>query len=324
MAGHVDIVVYGSTSGAIATSIQAVRLGRSVILISPQEHIGVIQVNGLGATDIDNQAEFQNSATLGGLNLELHQRISKYYGRLDRLNEVIGWMNAMLFLSSRSPLAEDHSVMWEGNLTKSIRLADGDSVTGKLFVEASYEETSSLQRASLGREVAKHQVPTTSPWLGYDKALPTARSRWTLTLISVRETRPVGISDEPFGKSGDGDLHLQSYSYRLPLTDDRTNRIPFSKPDGYDPEHYELHRRCIRAGGEFYIPRKRTLSEKTDLIDSEGALSTDLLGMNDDWPIATQQGRKRILEDTARFANGLLWFISTDESVPGGVKHASG
>ena len=50
---------------------------------------GGVQVNGLGATDIDNQAEFQNSTTLGGINLELHQRISKHYDRLDRLNEVV-------------------------------------------------------------------------------------------------------------------------------------------------------------------------------------------------------------------------------------------
>lgn len=50
---------------------------------------GGIQINGLGATDIDNQAEFQNSTTLGGLNLEFHQRISRHYGRLERLNEVV-------------------------------------------------------------------------------------------------------------------------------------------------------------------------------------------------------------------------------------------
>lgn len=51
--------------------------------------VGGIQINGLGATDIDNQAEFQNSKTLGGLNLELHQRISNHYGRRIRLDEVV-------------------------------------------------------------------------------------------------------------------------------------------------------------------------------------------------------------------------------------------
>ena len=51
--------------------------------------IGGIQVNGLGASDIDNQVEFQNSTTLGGLNLELHQRISDHYGRRQRLDQVV-------------------------------------------------------------------------------------------------------------------------------------------------------------------------------------------------------------------------------------------
>lgn len=125
-----------------------------------------------------------------------------------------------------------------------------------------------------------------------------------------------GISDEPFGTPGDGDLHLQSYSYRLPVTDDPENRVPFTEPEGYDPAHYELHRRYLSAGGEFYMPRKRLPGGKTDLIGSEGALSTDLLGMNDEWPVASYAGREDILKDTARFTKGLLWFISTDAAVP--------
>lgn len=36
-----DLVVYGSTSAAVAASIQAARLGRSVALVSPHEHIGM-------------------------------------------------------------------------------------------------------------------------------------------------------------------------------------------------------------------------------------------------------------------------------------------
>lgn len=125
-----------------------------------------------------------------------------------------------------------------------------------------------------------------------------------------------GISDEPFGKPGDGDLHLQSYSYRLPITDDPNNRVPFSEPEGYDSTHYELHRRFFAAGGEFYMPRKRLPGGKTDLIGSEGALSTDLLGMNDDWPVATRSQRETILKETSTFTKGLLWFISTDPGVP--------
>lgn len=35
-----DVVVYGATSGAVATAIQSAKLGRSVVLVSPEEHIG--------------------------------------------------------------------------------------------------------------------------------------------------------------------------------------------------------------------------------------------------------------------------------------------
>lgn len=50
---------------------------------------GGIQIEGLGATDIDNQNEVFNSTTLGGLALELHRRISTYYGRLERLEHCV-------------------------------------------------------------------------------------------------------------------------------------------------------------------------------------------------------------------------------------------
>lgn len=51
--------------------------------------LGGIQVEGLGGSDIDNQAEFQNSGTVRGLALELHRRISSHYGRLDLLEKVV-------------------------------------------------------------------------------------------------------------------------------------------------------------------------------------------------------------------------------------------
>ena len=79
---------------------------------------------------------------------------------------------------------------------------------------------------------------------------------------------------------------------------------------------YELHRRFLRAGGEHYTPRKRLPGGKTDLIGSESALSTDLLGMNDDWPMGNQQRRDEIIRETKRFTMGLMWFFANDEAVP--------
>lgn len=98
--------------------------------------------------------------------------------------------------------------------------------------------------------------------------------------------------------------------------------LPLYKPERYDPSHYELHRRYIRAGGKLYTPRFRGIpNSKTDLIGSEAVLATDLLGMNDRWPEANSQERGKILEETATFTKGLIWFFANDEAVPVGQVH---
>lgn len=126
-----------------------------------------------------------------------------------------------------------------------------------------------------------------------------------------------GISSEPLRAPGSADQHIAAYSYRLPLTDVSENKLPLYKPKGYDPSHYELHRRYLQAGGKLYTPRLRGVpNRKTDLIGSEAALATDLLGMNDEWPTADAKGRQKILEETTTFTKGLLWFFANDESVP--------
>lgn len=220
-----------------------------------------------------------------------------------------------------SALSETPSaVSKDGNVVKSILLENGGKITGKTFVEASYE----------GDLIAASHISWThgrESSATYNESLAGVRYETLYRQIDV----PIdpyntpgdpssgllyGISSEPFGTPGDGDKHLQSYSYRLPIADDPENRIPFTEPEGYEPAHYELHRRYFAAGGSFYMPNKRLPGGKTDLIGSEGALSTDLLGMNDDWPTASYAGRREILKDTARFTKGLLWFISTDPGVP--------
>lgn len=172
-----EIAVYGSTSGAVASAIQAARLGRKTVLISPHEHIGWsapkhtqeltnfwslwiiggIQVEGLGSTDIDNQIEFKNSPSVGGLALELHRRLSKQYGRLERLEEVLqkgekvpevwkfeshileqvilSWLAEFPSLSVfKGSLRSDSSAVEKsGNTVTALRLTNGKTIRSKVL-----------------------------------------------------------------------------------------------------------------------------------------------------------------------------------------------
>ena len=49
-----DIVIYGGTSSGIIAVVQAHKMGKSVVLIEPSNHLGGLTTGGLGATDIGN------------------------------------------------------------------------------------------------------------------------------------------------------------------------------------------------------------------------------------------------------------------------------
>ena len=53
------------------------------------------------------------------------------------------------------------------------------------------------------------------------------------------------IHAQPPGDYGEGDKRIQAYCYRMCLTDHADNRVPFPKPDGYDPKQYELLGRIL-------------------------------------------------------------------------------
>src|SRR6516164_8072839 len=72
-ADDADIVIYGGTSGGVIAAVQAVRMGKSVVLIAPDGHIGGMTTSGLGATDRGSPR------TVTGLAREFYKRLYVYY-----------------------------------------------------------------------------------------------------------------------------------------------------------------------------------------------------------------------------------------------------
>ena len=68
-----DVLIYGCTSGAVTAAIQVKRLGKSVLLVCPEKHLGGLTAGGLGWTDSGNKA------VIGGLSREFYQRVFKHY-----------------------------------------------------------------------------------------------------------------------------------------------------------------------------------------------------------------------------------------------------
>ncbi|NNE91716.1 MAG: FAD-dependent oxidoreductase, partial [Verrucomicrobiales bacterium] len=124
------------------------------------------------------------------------------------------------------------------------------------------------------------------------------------------------ISAEDPGERFSGDKKVQAYCFRMCLTNDPENRIPFSEPPGYDAKQYELLARIYEAGwretfGKFDpIP-----NHKTD-TNNHGPMSTDNIGMNYDYPEASYERRKEIIKEHETYQKGWLWWHVTDPRVP--------
>ena len=69
-----DVVVYGGTSAGVVAAVQAAKMGKSVILVGPDRHLGGLSAGGLGYTDSGN------TRAVGGLAREFYGRIYRHYG----------------------------------------------------------------------------------------------------------------------------------------------------------------------------------------------------------------------------------------------------
>lgn len=161
-----DIVIYGGTSAGIAAAIQSSRMGKSVVLIEPSNHLGGLTTGGLGATDIGNKQ------AIGGISREFYQNIKKHY---DNPENWLLQTREEYFADKSGRPQEGEDAMWtfepsaakkvyqemlekedidlimdqrldrskgvesENNRIKRIAMENGEMFEGKIFMDATYE-----------------------------------------------------------------------------------------------------------------------------------------------------------------------------------------
>ena len=337
-----DVIIYGGTPAGVTAAIQAARMGKKVALLEPSSHMGGIIVNGLGGTDVDNHAEFQNSFAVGGLALEFQRKVAQRYGRLaefdsKRKNHTIdisiwrfephiadeiikAWLKEFpisVFLNTR--LKEgNRGVKKSGTVITQIKTQSGQIFSAKVFIDATIE----------GDLLASAGVSTTWGREGnsvYGEIKNGIRAVTTHAQFSVKVdpyTIPGNaasgviptIQNETFGVPGEGDRSIQAYCFRMCLTKNPANRLPFVKPKNYDRKQYEIYLRYLKAGGRLYTPQTSIPNGKTDL----GAwhdLSHNLYGMNREYPTGNYAIRQRVFEQHKTFTQGLFFFLANDREV---------
>ena len=349
---EVDICVYGGTSAGIIAAYAAKKLGKSVLLIEPGKYLGGMTTGGLGATDIGNKY------AVTGLGKDFYRRIGAYYGKFEQWTfepHVASQVYADLIREARLEVLQERrlaGLVKEGNRIRELVLEDARQpaagpklrVKAKMFLDCSYEGDLMARAGvsyTVGREASSqygesyngvqvadfHQLPD-----GIDPYVrpgdPASGLLW-------------GVSGGTLAPAGSGDRKVQAYNFRLCLTQDQNNRIPFSRPARYNPDQYELLARIIAKeswktihssftqekspegklrvhhGGGFLI--KNMPGGKTD-FNNFGGFSTDMIGMNYEYPEAGYATRQQIWQAHEDYTKGLLFFLSHDARVPAHIR----
>lgn len=330
-----DVIVYGGTAAGVAAAVQTARMGRSVILVAPEKHIGGIAVEGLGGADINNHW-FRNDFAVGGLAAEFYVRLGRKYGKNGPVYRYESHVAESVFAEMlreakvtvaresrlREPLAS--SVRWsEGRFLSAIIVESGQIFAGRTFLDCTLE--GDLLKAAgvdttFGRE--------SNRLYGETKNGIRAETTHAQFKVRVDPFRTPGdaksgviptIQDEPLGTPGEGDGNIQAFCFRLCLTRSAENRIPFRKPPNFDRSHYEIYFRYVRAGGKLWTPTAALPNGKTDL-GSWHDLSANLYGMNREWPDGSYAIRQRIYDEHRSFTQGLLWLLANDPEMPADLR----
>jgi hypothetical protein len=326
----VDICIYGGSSAGVIAAYTAKKMGKSVLLIEPGRHLGGLSSGGLGFTDIGNKF------AISGLALDFYRRIGRHYGKFEQwifephvaenlFLEYIERGKVSVLLSYRLK-----AVRRTGEYLKAITIENSDkpqpstdmNIEAKVFMDCTYEGDLMAKSGVsyiVGRESNavynetyngvqlrdKHQFPdNVDPYK--IKGKPESGLLW-------------GISPENLAQQGSGDKKLQAYNFRICLSADPTNQIPITRPEDYDSTRYELLLRVLEKepNRPFNLILKPDLmpNRKTD-INNNGPFSTDMIGMNYNFPESNYDTRKQVQKAHELYNKGLLYFIGHDERMP--------
>ena len=332
-AAEADVIVYGATPGGFCAAIAAAREGAKVVLLEPTAHVGGVNTGGLSFSDSNQTVR----STLLGLFEEWHQRVAAdYAARGVKLPYDVAvkdnsvWTyephvaarvtDAMLKEAGVSVLTKQtlEGVEKAGARIVGLRTSGGMH-TAKVFIDATYEgdlmaragvvwHLGRESRDEYGESFAGRQYPKEKMAInGFDaNGLP---------LPFITSVRP--------GDDQAGEETVMVYSFRLCLTKNPANRVPFPEPQTYDPARFELIRRYFQKYPNAPLPWDLypLPGDKFDANNGIGKMfSMGLVGEANGWCASDPAGRAKLWEKHKQYTLEFYKFLTTDPAVPAKIR----
>src|ERR1051326_1902915 len=208
-----------------------------------------------------SRTDFGKKEVIGGYALEFYWRVGRKY-EIPRFAQDVAWFyepkigeqvlhdmldQAGVRVLMKHRLREKTGVEKTGTKLQLITTENGDKFAGRIFADCSYEGDLMAQAGvqyTVGRESQSE--------LGESLAGVRERTPLHQFLVRVSPYNANGkllpeVDPGPRATPGSADKKVQAYNFRMILSEDPANQVPFPKPPAYDPKRYELMTRLLEA-----------------------------------------------------------------------------
>lgn len=315
-----DLVVYGGTSSGVIAAYAASKEGLKVAILEPGRHLGGLTASGLNHVDIGHRE------TVGGYAREFLKRVGSHYGKNGMqvdlessvaekvFRQMLDETDVKVYFQSRLLLGK--GVAKQGNKIQNLVLEGGRRFSACVYIDATYEGDLMAQ-SGVSYTVGRESIEKYSESSAGIQPYKLARRYVGAPLEEVKRLNKAFPLDYMFSdreKVGAADHRVQAYVYRLCITTDKDNQVPFSKPQEYDPQRYSHILARINRWKLYTLDKALTLyplpNRKFDVNHM------DLVNASWKYPEGTYEERSYIENYHKQYQQGLLYFMAIDERVP--------
>ena len=351
-----DLVIVGGNPGGIMTAIAAARQGKTSVILERTNHLGGLPANGLGATDIATR-----KATTG-LFAEFTKKVKQYYIKHygENSRQVEDCSDGFHFEPSVAAFIYQEMLNEHKDKITVLLMRQFDTAYQNINVKNGHiENISVLNRENGRKELYQGKIFVDATYegdLGAAAGVPFRVGRESKEEYGepgAGRTYEYWKSQPSEDSTGESDNAIQAYNYRLCLTNNPENQIPFPKPESYNRDEYisliedvwtgkntqkimskvtnemmEENRRHIAQGNRTKLPGDnwgikklsslvKLPNQKVDGNNQHAAfLSTDLPEENWPWPTSSWEWRDKFAKRLKDYTLGLFWFAQHDPALP--------
>eukprot|EP00039_Didymoeca_costata_P000628 m.46563 g.46563 ORF g.46563 m.46563 type:complete len:674 (+) comp10386_c0_seq2:163-2184(+) len=336
-----DVVVYGSTPAGIAAATAAGVLGMKVALYEPLKMIG-----GMGAAGNLALNDGGNGAEHTGLALNFTLLNGKHYGVPGQVAHPESFVaeasfRTMLANANVKTISLDCRVtgattaMSQGisKIQSASFFCEPKPITATVFIDASYDGDLMVAAGDIDYTAGREANTT------YNESLAGARVPGFKDVGGpqhVDALYPNGtilkfvknISELP--PPGSADDALMAFQHRMCISGEES-RVPWPKPDGYNPDDFLLLQRALDASNgnpSFFtrmppsrLPGLPSNINKYCLCCGITIYASDQPNLNKGWANASWERRQEIIADHTYFELGSFYYLANDPRVNESVRN---